>query len=219
MSANFPCGTLSRIRIVIFTILDAQQFEPGGIAMTDSTTHLPNPLTVQTIVVGSDHAGFVLKQALIQHLQGLRIPVIDVGCHSLDSVDYPDIAGQLAHTVADLTAGTPSESIRGVLVCGSGVGICIGANRFSWIRACVMHDLQTALCSRRHNDTNVACFGERVIAAERAIEILDAWLLEPFDGGRHQDRIDQLTALSMPLALEKTTSAYALSGSAITDVL
>jgi ribose 5-phosphate isomerase B len=139
-----------------------------------------------TFAIGSDHAGFELKEALKNYLEKREIPYKDFGCFTSDSVDYPDIAGFVARAVQD------GEYLQGILCCGSGVGMAITANRFDKIRAVVCHDLYTASMSRRHNDANVICFGGRVVAPEYAQELLDVFMNTPFEGGRHQRRVDKM---------------------------
>lgn len=142
----------------------------------------------EKIVLGADHAGYRMKEFIAGHLKAKGYLVEDVGCFSEDSVDYPAISQQ----VADAIRREPSA--RGVICCGSGIGVSIAANRFPWLRAVVAHDYHTAVMSRRHNDTNVICFGGRVIAPERAAELLDTWLDTAFEGGRHQKRVDMMSS-------------------------
>lgn len=149
-------------------------------------TSQPLPL----IILGADHAGYRLKEQMRLQLEEKGYPVEDVGCYDEQSVDYPDISKKLADTFREKAA------VYGLLVCGSGVGICMAANRFSWIRAVEAHDLHTAQMSRRHNDANVLCLGGRVLAPELAWTLLEAWLDTPFEGARHQHRIDLMGRLS-----------------------
>jgi ribose 5-phosphate isomerase B len=139
------------------------------------------------IAVGTDHRGFALRAKVIDLLRGLGHEVEDMGTYTPDAVDYPDIAAQVAGKVAR------GEADRGVLICGTGLGMCIAANKFSGVRASPCHDDLTAELSRRHNDSNVLCLsadllGERLI--DRMIEI---WLSAPFDGGRHARRVQKIT--------------------------
>jgi ribose 5-phosphate isomerase B len=147
------------------------------------------------IVIGADHAGFRLKERLVAHLKEKGFAVEDIGCYSEDSVDYPNIAGRLAEVFRAQQA--QAENVRGVLCCGSGIGICMSANRYPWIRAVVTHEHNTAVMSRRHNDSNVICFGGRVIAPELAFDLFDTWLATPFEGGRHQKRVDMMTSITV----------------------
>ena len=141
------------------------------------------------IAAGSDHAGLVLKQALIAHLEALGHEVEDVGTHSKDSCDYPDFAAGVTNKV---TAGDASW---GLLVCGTGVGMSMAANKVAGIRAAVVSEPFSAAATRQHNNANVLCLGERVIGRWQACRIVDAWLGADFEGGRHQRRIDKIHVL------------------------
>jgi ribose 5-phosphate isomerase B len=135
------------------------------------------------IAVGADHGGYELKTKIVRFLQGLGHIVEDTGCHSLESVDYPDYADR----VASLVAGGTCE--RGILVCGTGIGMALSANRNRKIRAANCHDDYTAKMSREHNDANVLCLGARVIGEGVALDLVKVWLATAFAGGRHQQRI------------------------------
>ena len=141
------------------------------------------------IAIGSDHAGFALKQHLIETLRRLGHDVDDRGTHSDAPVDYPPICADVARIV---TAG---RADRGVVVGGSGQGEQIAANKISGIRAALCNDLYTARMSREHNDANVLSMGGRIVAAGLADEILTLWLATSYEGGRHQRRLDQIAAL------------------------
>ena len=141
------------------------------------------------IAIGSDHRGFAVKGKLIDLLKRLSHEVIDVGPQSPESVDYPDIASIVARQVSH------GQVDRGILICGTGIGMCIAANKFPGVRAAPCHDDLTAEMSRRHNDVNVLCLsadmlGERLI--DRMVEI---WLAARFEGGRHARRVDKITGL------------------------
>jgi ribose 5-phosphate isomerase B len=138
------------------------------------------------IALGADHAGFELKQRLAELLASEGHSVADLGTHSLESTDYPDWAGRVAEAVA---AGAVD---RGVLVCGSGVGMAIAANRRRGVRAVPASDLYTARLARAHNDANVLALGARIVAPALAEEILAVFLATPFDGGRHERRVAKL---------------------------
>ena len=141
----------------------------------------------EVIAIAADHAGFGLKQELTDLLVGKGFEVLDLGTDSLDSVDYPDFAAKLAETIREGRAG------RGVLVCGSGIGIGIAANRFPGIRAATCTDATMARLSRAHNDANVISLGSRIVGFETARDCVLTFLSTPFDGGeRHQRRIDKL---------------------------
>jgi ribose 5-phosphate isomerase B len=139
-----------------------------------------------TIAVASDHAGFDLKEILKRDLQEAGHDVLDLGTNSTASVDYPDFGYALAEAVASGRAG------RGVLVCGTGIGISIAANRDPRVRAAVVHDVTSARLSREHNDANVVAFGARLIGAEVAREALKVFLKTSFEGGRHAARVAKL---------------------------
>lgn len=143
------------------------------------------------VVIGSDHAGFQLKEALKAWLLDSGHDVEDVGTHSDERVDYPVFGEQVARTV--IKGGAE----RGVVVCGSGQGICMAANKVHGIRAGVIRDTQDAEMTRRHNDANVACFGERVTKPADAIEALEVFLTTDFEGGRHEQRVRQLDEIDV----------------------
>ena len=141
------------------------------------------------IATGSDHAGLKLKLELVSHLTGLGHEVEDLGTHTESSCDYPDFAAAVGARVA---AG---DADFGLLVCGTGVGMSIAANKVAGVRAAVVSDTFSAHATRQHNDANVLCLGERVVGGGLARDILDAWLGARFEGGRHQRRVDKITAL------------------------
>ena len=139
------------------------------------------------IILGSDHAGFDLKEACKAHLE--RLPdysVTDSGVFSRQSSNYPEVAHKLSQAVA---AG---EYKFGILICGTGLGMSITANRHKGIRAALCHNLYTARMSRLHNDANIMAMGGRVIGEGLALEMVDLFLSTPFEGGRHQLRLDQI---------------------------
>ncbi len=144
------------------------------------------------VALGADHAGFHLKDALKDRLQRRGHPVRDVGTHGPESVDYPDYAAEVARL---LTSGDCS---LGLLVCGTGVGMSIAANRFPEVRAVVCSEPYSARMARAHNDANVLCLGARVVGEGLADEILDAFLEASFEGGRHARRVAKLTHPSPP---------------------
>ena len=138
---------------------------------------------------GSDHAGVRLKRVLIDLLKGLGDEVVDVGTESEDSVDYPQFGAEVGRRVA------AEPEARGLIVCGTGIGISIAANKIAGVRAAVVHDDFTAAAARAHNDANVIALGARVIGAGVAESALSVFRTTQFAGGRHQRRIDQLAAL------------------------
>ena len=141
------------------------------------------------IAIGSDHAGFELKQHLLGVLADLGHDVDDRGTHDTASVDYPEICAEVAREVVE------GRSDRGIVLGGSGQGEQIAANKVHGARAALCNDLYTARMSREHNDANVLSMGGRIVAPGLADEIVALWLRTPFEGGRHQRRVDQITAL------------------------
>lgn len=141
------------------------------------------------IAIASDHAGFELKEAVAPILRAEGHDVVDVGTDSEESVDYPDYAARAAQMVA---AG---EADRGVLVCGSGVGVSIVANKVDGVRAVNAHDPEEAEMSRRHNDANVVTLGGRRIRPDEAKPIVERFLATDFEGGRHERRVEKITAI------------------------
>ncbi|MFZ5943933.1 MAG: ribose 5-phosphate isomerase B [Bacillota bacterium] len=138
------------------------------------------------VALGSDHGGYHLKEEIKKYLDEKGIKYTDFGTHATDSCDYPDIALPAAKAVA---AG---EFERGILICGTGIGIGIAANKVKGIRAALCHDTFSARASREHNDANILTLGERVIGRGLALDIVDIWLNTEFSGGRHQKRIDKI---------------------------
>ena len=142
------------------------------------------------IALGADHAGFELKEKIKQFLQDAGHEVLDLGCHSIASVDYPVYGAKVAKAVLQ------GEAERGILVCGTGLGMSMVANRFPGIRAALCHELFTARMSRLHNDANVLVLGGRVIGDVLALEMVKVFLETPFEGGRHLRRVNQIDELS-----------------------
>jgi len=141
------------------------------------------------IAIGADHAGYKVKEELKVFLKSLGHEVVDVGTTGEESVDYPDFAKKVAESVAAKRAD------RGVLVCGTGIGMSIAANRVNGVRAAVVTDEFTSEMSRKHNDANVFCAGARILPVVKIAEALKVWLETPFEGGRHQRRIDEITRI------------------------
>ena len=149
------------------------------------------PPEPEIIAIGCDHAGHGLKREILKFLHELKVPHEDLGCASPDeSVHYP-LYGK---KVVEALLARPQA--RGILICGTGIGMSIMANRFPGIRAALCHDLFAAIMSRRHNDANLLVMGGRVIGPDLGKEIVRVWLNTPFDGGRHQERLDLLERLS-----------------------
>jgi ribose 5-phosphate isomerase B len=156
-----------------------------------SVSSPPGPPEPEIIAVACDHAGYHLKKEICKLLQELKATVTDLGCASPDeSVHYP-LYGK---RVVDAILARPH--CRGILICGTGLGMSIVANRFSGIRAALCHDIYTAMMSRRHNDSNLLVMGGRVIGPDLGKEIVRTWLTTPFEGGRHQERLDLLERLT-----------------------
>jgi ribose 5-phosphate isomerase B len=147
-----------------------------------------------TIAIGCDHAGPALKRQLADGLRAAGYGVLDMGTHDEARVDYPDIAHAVCAAVED------GRALRGVLVCGSGVGMSIAANRHAGIRCAVASESETARLCREHNDANVIAMGARLINAATAQDILRVFLATPFEGGRHVQRLAKLSPAAKPLA-------------------
>jgi ribose 5-phosphate isomerase B len=141
------------------------------------------------IAIASDHGGYELKEVLKTFLVSQSVEVVDLGTPGEASVDYPDYGIQVSERVSKGEVG------RGVLVCGTGIGMSVVANKFPRVRAALVHDLFSAKLSREHNDANILVLGGRVVGKDLAKEILRVWLETPFAGGRHQKRLDKITAL------------------------
>ncbi len=137
------------------------------------------------IVIGSDHAGFKMKQEIIEYLEKMNIEVIDAGTYSEDSVDYPDVAKKVVKEVLDLNC-------FGILICGTGIGMSIAANKFKGIRCALCYDEYTAEYARKHNNANVIAFGGRTMDVERVKRMLDIFMKTPFEGGRHERRLNKI---------------------------
>lgn len=139
--------------------------------------------------IATDHAGIDLKDYTVELLKEKGHEVIDLGPFSKDRVDYPDYAIKVCEAVL------ADKSSQGILICGSGIGMSMAANRHSGIRAALCHDAYTAVVARGHNDANVLCFGERIIGKGVAESILDAWCAGNFEGGRHMGRVAKIEAI------------------------
>jgi len=145
------------------------------------------------VVLSSDHRGYQLKDSLKKFLEERKIEFLDVGTFSADSVDYPDFAMLAAEKVSH------GDYDRGILICGSGIGMCIVANKFPGVRAAVCHDVSAAEMSRKHNDSNMLGLGADVINEELARKILHVWLETKFEGGRHLRRIQKISEIESRL--------------------
>jgi ribose 5-phosphate isomerase B len=144
----------------------------------------------KALYIGCDHAAVDLKAVVKNHLEERGIPVTDVGTHSGTSVNYVTFAAKVA--------GAVSQGVcdRGILICGSGIGMSMAANRFPGVRAALCNDLFSAIMSRRHNNANILALGGRIVGDVLAKEIVDAWLDTDFEGGRHQERIDTMDTIA-----------------------
>lgn len=138
------------------------------------------------IAIGSDHGGYEYKEQIVSHLKEKGCECVDVGTYSTDSCDYPVIARAVTTKI------TTGEADRGILICGTGIGMSIVANKVKGIRAALCGDTFSARASRAHNNSNVLCLGERVIGINLAMDIVDVWLESKFEGGRHQRRVDMM---------------------------
>ncbi|MBN1978982.1 MAG: ribose 5-phosphate isomerase B [Anaerolineae bacterium] len=141
------------------------------------------------IAVGADQGGFELKQKVVEHLIDQEYQVIDLGIHEIKSVDYPDIAESVARAVAN------NEAERGIIICATGIGVSMAANKVRGIRAALCTDCYMARMAREHNNAQVLCLGGRVIGAGLALDIVNAFLSAKAQGGRHARRVDKINAL------------------------
>ena len=146
-------------------------------------------MNIKKITVGCDHAAFELKKKVIEHLAARGIEVIDVGTHSAESCDYPNFAHAVCKNVQD------GVTELGILICGTGIGMSIAANKPRGIRAAACSDTFSARLTRMHNDANVLCFGERVVGMGLACDLVDSFIDADFEGGKHQRRVDMITAI------------------------
>lgn len=141
------------------------------------------------IALACDHGALELKEAVKQHLQARGLECKDFGTYTTDSCDYPDFGAAAARAVAS------GECEKGIVMCTTGIGISIAANKIKGVRCALLSDLMSARLTRQHNDTNMMAMGAGVVGTKLALEIVDTWLDTAFEGGRHQRRVDKLTAL------------------------
>lgn len=144
-------------------------------------------MTVKSLAIAADHGGVELKSAIINVLKERSIEVYDLGTNGTASVDYPDFAQAVAKSIIDGTADA------GILVCGSGIGMSIAANRYPQIRAALVHDRLSAQLCRQHNNANVLCLGARLLGDATALDCVDAFLSTEFEGGRHEGRVAKMS--------------------------
>jgi len=145
------------------------------------------------IAFGNDHRGYAVREALFELLNRLGHEIVDAGTDCSDSIDYPDIAARVCKMV-----GT-GEVDRGILVCGTGIGMCIAANKFHGVRAAPCHDTITAEMSRRHNDANILCLSADLLSERRMDDMVELWLSTDFEGGRHARRLDKVADIEKDL--------------------
>ncbi len=153
------------------------------------------------IAVGTDHRGYDIRAKVIELVERLGHEVQDVGTFSSGAVDYPDIAAQVCAKVGN------GEVERGILVCGTGLGMCIAANKFRGIRAAPCHDDLTAELSRRHNDANVLCLSADLLGERLIDRMIELWLTTPFEGGRHARRVEKIAAIEKAVEGDKPRGA------------
>ena len=160
------------------------------------------------LAIGCDHGGYELKNHIIEHLKERNIEYKDFGTYDENSCDYPDIAKEVCGAVAS------NECENGILVCGTGIGMSIAANKIDGIRAALCADVYSATMTKQHNNANVICLGGRVIGRELAFMIVDAWLDAEFMGGRHQNRIDKIHSLEKKskTSLHETIGSFFKNG-------
>jgi len=140
------------------------------------------------VVIASDHGGMNIRKEIISLMEEMDIEYVDLGCECNTSVDYPDYAIPVAEKVAS------GEADRGILICGTGIGMSIAANKVKGVRCALVHDTFSAKATREHNNTNILAMGERVIGPGLARDIAKIWLTTPFEGGRHESRVNKITA-------------------------
>lgn len=146
-------------------------------------------METKTIVLACDHAAVELKKKVIAHLEGLGHTTIDVGTHTTDSCAYPEYASAACKKIQG------GEADLGILICGTGIGMGMAANKHRGIRAAICSDTFSAAATRLHNDANVLCFGARVVGEGVALQLVDAFITTEYEGGRHQSRVDMITAI------------------------
>jgi len=148
---------------------------------------------MEKIAIGSDHAGFGLKEDVLGLLRSLNFDVVDCGTNTLESVDYPDFGAKVSELVSS------GEVERGILICGTGIGMSMVANKYPHVRASLCNDLFSAKMSRMHNDANILVLGGRVIGKDLAAEIVKVWLTTPFEGARHLKRLQKIKKIEEKL--------------------
>ncbi len=152
---------------------------------------------IMRVAVGTDHRGYAIRSKVVESIKRHGHEVDDVGTFTPDAVDYPDVASWVAEKVGR------GEVDRGVLVCGTGLGMCIAANKFSGVRATPCYDDLTAEMSRRHNDSNILCLSADLLGERRIDRMIELWLATPFEGGRHARRVEKIGELEQQVATER----------------
>jgi len=142
------------------------------------------------VVIGADHAGYLLKESIKKHLNKKEISFTDIGTFKEESVDYPEFAYKVGNAILK------EEADMGILICGTGIGMSISANKIKGIRAALVHSKATAELSRLHNNANVLCLGSRVTKVDDALDLVETWLNTSFEGGRHEKRLDLINKLT-----------------------
>ena len=145
------------------------------------------------VTIGSDHGGFNLKEEIKSLLEEMKIEYNDVGTYQAEAIDYPEVSGKVAKSLLQ------GEADKGIIVCGTGIGVSIAANKFKGIRAALCNDVFSAQMAAEHNNANIITLGERVVGAGLAKMIVKTWLTTEFAGGRHERRVNQITALEKNL--------------------
>ena len=148
------------------------------------------------LAIGSDHGGYELKTAILELLRERAIEYSDCGTDGPDSVDYPDFAAKVASAVSK------GEADSGILICGTGIGMSISANKFVGVRAALVHDEFTAQMAREHNNANILVMGGRVLTSDQGKRFVEIWLDTQFEGGRHQNRLDKISAIEQQVIQE-----------------
>lgn len=144
---------------------------------------------MKKVYIGCDHAALEMKNAIVEYVNGLGFEACDEGTYTSDSVNYPDYAKKVALAVRE------NKDSLGILICGTGIGMSLAANKVKGIRAAAVSEVYSATLTRQHNDSNIVCIGARVIGIETAKMIVKAFLTTEFEGGRHQTRVDMITAI------------------------
>jgi ribose 5-phosphate isomerase B len=177
------------IQAIVQRVVQKSMGGENALSTTESVRSSASPSFKRVVAIGTDHGGVDLKETLKQTLAELNYEVIDVGTHTKESVDYPDIALKVAELVAS------GKAWRGIIIDGAGIGSCMAANKVPGIRAALCYDYATAVNSREHNNANVLTLGAGLIGTNLAKQIVSTWLATEFGGDRHAKRVDKITAI------------------------